>query len=172
MSSQSRLGWIGLGSMGLAMATNMQKHLSTSQLPPLQYWNRTISRGDSLKDIGGEPASSVEELVQSCDLIFISVCNHLPPGYTNSKHTGNNLINETAKRRHRPPNPHQENNFLIHPPHPPLQNIHRHNNNPPQHQHLPHYTIHFSRRNISLLSSLRFHTRRCRRPVTHRHRRT
>ena len=75
MSTQQpvRLGWIGLGSMGLAMATNIQKHLSQHNLPPLKYWNRTLSRGDSLKDIGGTPCPSITELVQNCDIIFISV---------------------------------------------------------------------------------------------------
>jgi len=74
MSTQPlRLGWIGLGSMGLAMAINIQKHLAQNNLPPLKYWNRTLSRGDSLKDIGSTPCSGVKELVQNCDVIFISV---------------------------------------------------------------------------------------------------
>ncbi|KAF2034938.1 NAD(P)-binding protein [Setomelanomma holmii] len=68
-----RLGWIGLGSMGLAMATNIQNYLTQHQLPPLKYWNRTISRGDSLKSIGGVPCVSPEDLVQACDIIFISL---------------------------------------------------------------------------------------------------
>jgi 3-hydroxyisobutyrate dehydrogenase-like beta-hydroxyacid dehydrogenase len=68
-----RLGWIGLGSMGLAMATNIQKHLASNTYPALKYWNRTISRGEPLKQAGGIPCSSPEELVQNCDVIFISV---------------------------------------------------------------------------------------------------
>ncbi|KAI4687622.1 uncharacterized protein J4E88_003213 [Alternaria novae-zelandiae] len=55
------------------MATNIQKHLSQHSLPPLKYWNRTLSRGDSLKDIGGTPCPSIADLVQNCDVIFISV---------------------------------------------------------------------------------------------------
>ncbi|KAH7095876.1 hypothetical protein FB567DRAFT_432639 [Paraphoma chrysanthemicola] len=72
-TTPQRLGWIGLGSMGLAMATNIQKHLTQHHLPPLNYWNRTISRGQPLKDIGGTPCASPEDLVQSCDIIFISL---------------------------------------------------------------------------------------------------
>jgi 3-hydroxyisobutyrate dehydrogenase-like beta-hydroxyacid dehydrogenase len=68
-----RLGWIGLGSMGLAMANNIQKHLKQNCLPSLQYWNRTLSRGVPLKELGGVPCQSVEGLVQSCDVIFVSV---------------------------------------------------------------------------------------------------
>ncbi|KAH5552937.1 hypothetical protein HBI25_179320 [Parastagonospora nodorum] len=68
-----RLGWIGLGSMGLAMATNLQKHLVDNSLPSIRYWNRTISRGEPLKQIGGITSQSPEDLVDNCDIIFISV---------------------------------------------------------------------------------------------------
>jgi 3-hydroxyisobutyrate dehydrogenase-like beta-hydroxyacid dehydrogenase len=59
--------------MGLAMANNIQKHLKQESLSSLRYWNRTLSRGDPLKELGGVPCQSVEDLVQSCDMIFISV---------------------------------------------------------------------------------------------------
>lgn len=72
-----RLGWIGLGSMGLAMATNIQKHLKEKSLLSLKYWNRTISRGDSLREIGGVPCLSPIEVLEDCDAIFISVSNSL-----------------------------------------------------------------------------------------------
>ncbi|KAI0590692.1 NAD binding domain of 6-phosphogluconate dehydrogenase [Pyrenophora tritici-repentis] len=49
LPKELRLGWIGLGSMGLAMATNMQNYITQQILPPLKYWNRTLSRGDTLK---------------------------------------------------------------------------------------------------------------------------
>ncbi|KAF9696138.1 hypothetical protein EKO04_006109 [Ascochyta lentis] len=68
-----QLGWIGLGSMGLAMALNIQKHLHASSQPNLKYWNRTLSKGDPLKDMAGESSSSVSELASSCSVIFISV---------------------------------------------------------------------------------------------------
>ncbi|KAF2018759.1 NAD(P)-binding protein [Aaosphaeria arxii CBS 175.79] len=77
MSAQnaSRLGWIGLGSMGLAMATNIQKHLNENEAAPLRYFNRTISRGEALKEIGGVPGDSIAKLTNECDIIFISVSN-------------------------------------------------------------------------------------------------
>lgn len=68
-----RLGWIGLGNMGLGMATNIQQYLNKTGYPSLRFWNRTISRGASLQDIGGVPCGSVAELAESCDMIFISV---------------------------------------------------------------------------------------------------
>lgn len=55
------------------MASNLQQHLSEQGLPALRFSSRNISRGDSLKDIGGIPCQHVGELVQSCDVIFISV---------------------------------------------------------------------------------------------------
>lgn len=77
-STPLRLGWIGLGSMGLAMALNLQKHLQSKNLPSLKYWNRTISRGQPLHDIGGTPCHSPNEVVQDCNIIFISVCSSQP----------------------------------------------------------------------------------------------
>ncbi|KAL1607870.1 hypothetical protein SLS60_002808 [Paraconiothyrium brasiliense] len=70
-----RLGWFGLGSMGLAMASNLQKHLTEKSLPALHYANRNLSKGDPLKQVGGVPCQDVNELVQTCDVIFISVTN-------------------------------------------------------------------------------------------------
>lgn len=59
--------------MGLAMATNLQKHLSSTSLPNLLYHNRTISRGDPLKDLQASPASSISHLVSNADIIFLSL---------------------------------------------------------------------------------------------------
>jgi pyrroline-5-carboxylate reductase len=68
-----QLGWIGLGSMGLAMAINIQEHLKQNKLPHLHYANRTISRGDPLRELGGLPCLSIADLVQNVDVVFISV---------------------------------------------------------------------------------------------------
>ncbi|KAL4934129.1 NAD(P)-dependent oxidoreductase [Aspergillus undulatus] len=72
----SRIGWYGLGSMGLAMATNLQKHLATkSTLNNLMYTNRTMSRGDALKALGATPETSFSKLVAQCAIIFTMVSN-------------------------------------------------------------------------------------------------
>ncbi|TQN69638.1 Glyoxylate/succinic semialdehyde reductase 2 [Colletotrichum shisoi] len=68
-----RLGWIGLGSTGIGMATNLQKHLSKLGAPSLQYHNRTMSRGDPLAEIGGLARPEVEDLVSNTDIIFVSL---------------------------------------------------------------------------------------------------
>ncbi|KAH7559258.1 hypothetical protein BM1_04195 [Bipolaris maydis] len=68
------VGWIGLGSMGLAMATNIQKHIQQhpDDYPPLKYWNRTPSRGKPLEGLGATACPTIADLVQICNVIFIS----------------------------------------------------------------------------------------------------
>ncbi|TVY28031.1 putative oxidoreductase [Lachnellula hyalina] len=75
MASQThpRLGWIGLGSMGLAMATNLQKHLKANSAAPLHFTNRTLSRGAPLEKLGGVPIASVSEVLKGSDIIFLSL---------------------------------------------------------------------------------------------------
>ncbi|KAI5460377.1 NAD binding domain of 6-phosphogluconate dehydrogenase-domain-containing protein [Mariannaea sp. PMI_226] len=68
-----KLGWIGLGSMGLPMATNLQQHLSKIGASNLQYYNRTIARGEPLKAQGGVPSASIKDLVTSTDIVFMSL---------------------------------------------------------------------------------------------------
>lgn len=52
----------------------------------MRYWNRTTSRGEPLKHIGGIPSQSPEDLVENCDIIFISVRNT----QTTQEHTSSN----------------------------------------------------------------------------------
>ncbi|KAH8426252.1 NAD(P)-dependent oxidoreductase [Aspergillus melleus] len=70
-----RIGWFGLGSMGLAMATNLQRHLVAKQAPGLIYSNRTLSRGDVLQSLGATPESDFKKLVVQSDIIFTMVSN-------------------------------------------------------------------------------------------------
>lgn len=59
--------------MGLAMATNLQRHLTTKNALNLVYSNRTMSRGEPLKAIGGIPETNFEKLVAQCGIIFTMV---------------------------------------------------------------------------------------------------
>ncbi|KAH7324967.1 NAD binding domain of 6-phosphogluconate dehydrogenase [Stachybotrys elegans] len=52
------------------MAMNLQKHLAGSHI---RYFNRTLSRGDDLKEAGGIPANSVKDVVDESDVVFISL---------------------------------------------------------------------------------------------------
>lgn len=55
------------------MALNIQSYSRANNQPPLHYWNRTISKGDTLRDIGGIPTESIRDLAAACDMIWISV---------------------------------------------------------------------------------------------------
>ncbi|KAH1606018.1 hypothetical protein KXX21_006091, partial [Aspergillus fumigatus] len=71
----TRIGWYGLGSMGLAMATNLQRHLATKGALNLVYSNRTMARGDTLKRLGAVPEPSFPNLVAQCGIIFTMISN-------------------------------------------------------------------------------------------------
>ncbi|KAI0975674.1 hypothetical protein F4678DRAFT_277336 [Xylaria arbuscula] len=71
-TTSPRLGWIGLGSMGNAMAKNIHTYLQSQPGAPLCFYNRTASRGDALEAIGGERCASVSELATRCGIVFIS----------------------------------------------------------------------------------------------------
>ncbi|KAF2970634.1 hypothetical protein GQX73_g2921 [Xylaria multiplex] len=72
-TASPRLGWIGLGSMGNAMAKNIHAYLQSQSGTSLQFYNRTASRGDALEALGGERCASVAGLAARSDIIFISV---------------------------------------------------------------------------------------------------
>lgn len=59
--------------MGLGMSLNLQKYLKSNNLSPLRYSNRTLSKGDLLRDEGATPEEKFEDLVQNSDIIFTMV---------------------------------------------------------------------------------------------------
>ncbi|PYH85797.1 putative 3-hydroxyisobutyrate dehydrogenase [Aspergillus uvarum CBS 121591] len=71
--SAPRVGWYGLGSMGLGMSLNLQKYFQAKDLPPLRYSNRTISKGDALRDAGAVAEEEFGALVQGSDVIFTMI---------------------------------------------------------------------------------------------------
>lgn len=60
-----RIGFVGLGTMGAFMATNL---LNAGF--PLTVWNRTASRADALAALGAIKAASPAELGRSCDVVI------------------------------------------------------------------------------------------------------
>ncbi|CAH0047373.1 unnamed protein product [Clonostachys solani] len=67
------IGWYGLGSMGIKMALNLQRHLSAQGMAPLRYSNRTLSKGEELQKIGAIPESEFGELVNQSSIIFTMI---------------------------------------------------------------------------------------------------
>lgn len=165
-----RLGWIGLGSMGLAMATNIQKHIQQqhNRLPPLKYWNRTLARGKPLEELGATACDTIADLVQSCDVIFISVNFPLHPFPEQTQHEwkkeSRKLTHSPGQRRHSPNQHH--NVYPVQWSHIP-QNHRRHHNRPSLHHCLHQRLLRPKRCRLPRSPRLRRHTRRTSRPTPH-----
>ncbi|OHW91557.1 6-phosphogluconate dehydrogenase family protein [Colletotrichum incanum] len=75
MAVAESFGWYGLGSMGIGMALNLQKHLASNGLKPLRYSNRTLSRGDVLREAEALPERDFETLVLKSTVMFTMISN-------------------------------------------------------------------------------------------------
>ena len=67
MNTTPRIGWLGTGRMGTAMATQLLKGGTE-----LAVWNRTAAKAKPLLDLGAQPAQTISAL-KSCDIVFITV---------------------------------------------------------------------------------------------------
>ena len=67
MSSGARIGWIGIGRMGYAMAERLAKAGAD-----LTVWNRTRSKAEPLAGYGAKIAASLAELAD-CEIVFCMV---------------------------------------------------------------------------------------------------
>ncbi|HYD19340.1 MAG TPA: 2-hydroxy-3-oxopropionate reductase [Patescibacteria group bacterium] len=63
-----KLGFIGLGIMGLPMAINLRKAGYS-----VAAWNRTAIRGEPLAELGGTICESAKEVAENADIIFTCV---------------------------------------------------------------------------------------------------
>ncbi|MEJ8548265.1 NAD(P)-dependent oxidoreductase [Brevibacillus borstelensis] len=63
-----KIGWIGLGNMGIPMASNL---LAAGY--DVYVWNRTPEKAEPLTSLGAVFAGSIEKAVESCDIIFTMV---------------------------------------------------------------------------------------------------
>ncbi|OJD29867.1 6-phosphogluconate dehydrogenase family protein [Diplodia corticola] len=70
----ARVGWYGLGSMGLGMALNLTRHLKSAGAPPLRYSNRTLEKGKPLAEAGALPEQNYEAVVNASDIVFTMAC--------------------------------------------------------------------------------------------------
>lgn len=59
--------------MGIGMSKNLQKYLTSTSAPALIYTNRTLSRGESLKELGAIPVETVKEVASKSEIIFSCV---------------------------------------------------------------------------------------------------
>ena len=66
--STIKIGWAGLGNMGIPMATNLLKAGY-----PLQVFNRTREKEEPLLDAGAQSAAGLSSLATDNDMIFVMV---------------------------------------------------------------------------------------------------
>ena len=67
MSDSTRLGWIGIGRMGYAMASRLAQ-----QGADLTVWNRTRAKAEPLTKHGAKVAQTLSDLA-ACDIVFVMV---------------------------------------------------------------------------------------------------
>ncbi|WVW83946.1 hypothetical protein I302_105969 [Kwoniella bestiolae CBS 10118] len=70
--SPLRIGYIGLGAMGLPISINLTKYIKSNNLPPMIVWNRSPAKYELLKPHAPDTqfAESVEEVIEKSDIVF------------------------------------------------------------------------------------------------------
>jgi 3-hydroxyisobutyrate dehydrogenase-like beta-hydroxyacid dehydrogenase len=69
-ATKARLGWIGIGRMGAAMAERLAKAGAD-----LTVWNRTRAKAEPLARVGAKIADRLSDLA-SCDIVFVMVSTY------------------------------------------------------------------------------------------------
>ncbi|KAJ2377945.1 hypothetical protein IW150_001092 [Coemansia sp. RSA 2607] len=70
-----RIGFVGLGNMGQAMALNMQAHRVANGNPPISVYNRTPSKTLPLAEKGALVCESPSAVAANSDVVFLSLFN-------------------------------------------------------------------------------------------------
>jgi 3-hydroxyisobutyrate dehydrogenase-like beta-hydroxyacid dehydrogenase len=70
MSANAKLGWIGVGRMGYAMAERLARHGAD-----LTVWNRTRAKAEPLSEVGARVADRITDLA-GCDIVFVMVSTY------------------------------------------------------------------------------------------------
>ncbi|HEY5121288.1 MAG TPA: NAD(P)-dependent oxidoreductase [Acidimicrobiales bacterium] len=65
-ASRERVGFVGLGTMGVLMAANLARAGFA-----LTVWNRTSGRADELRDLGALEVASPADLARQCDVVVM-----------------------------------------------------------------------------------------------------
>ena len=94
--SKVKLGWIGLGNMGNPMVMNLLKAGFE-----VMVFNRTKDKEAPLLNAGAKSASSLQELIETCDVVFTMLSNDSavkevvegPTGLLSASVAGKTIIN-------------------------------------------------------------------------------
>jgi 3-hydroxyisobutyrate dehydrogenase-like beta-hydroxyacid dehydrogenase len=77
MSSEIKIGYIGLGSLGSAIFPNLADYAKSNNLPAPVIWNRSQEKYAPIQQVHPEVvgAKAVEEVVEKCNVIFTCLVN-------------------------------------------------------------------------------------------------
>ncbi|KAJ1731997.1 hypothetical protein LPJ72_003659 [Coemansia sp. Benny D160-2] len=70
-----RVGWIGLGNLGIEMAKNLQSYRSENGLSAITVYNRTAAKCQAVEQLGASVAGSAAAVAAASDVIFLSLFN-------------------------------------------------------------------------------------------------
>ncbi|KAJ1664177.1 hypothetical protein IW140_004205 [Coemansia sp. RSA 1813] len=70
-----RVGWIGLGNLGIEMAKNLQSYRSDNGLSPVTVYNRTTAKCQAVEQLGATVSSSPAKVALASDVVFLSLFN-------------------------------------------------------------------------------------------------
>ncbi|KAJ2894629.1 hypothetical protein GGI21_005260 [Coemansia aciculifera] len=70
-----RVGWVGLGAMGSAMARNLQEYRIAQGLSPIGVYNRTQAKCDQVAALGAKVYESPSDVANASDVVFLSLFN-------------------------------------------------------------------------------------------------
>ncbi|KAJ2658722.1 hypothetical protein IWW48_003870 [Coemansia sp. RSA 1200] len=70
-----RVGWIGLGNLGIEMAKNIQSYRSENGLSPITVYNRTAAKCQAVEQLGASVAGSPAAVAAASDVVFLSLFN-------------------------------------------------------------------------------------------------
>jgi len=72
MSDPYKIGYVGLGNIGVQVCNNLGRYASSNNLPPLSIWNRSPEKYTQVAEDckGAHLAKEVEEVVERSNVIF------------------------------------------------------------------------------------------------------
>ncbi|HEU4664158.1 MAG TPA: NAD(P)-dependent oxidoreductase [Dokdonella sp.] len=77
------IGFVGLGTMGLPIATNLLR----AGVGPLRVWNRTAARADALVECGAVRCASIDALWREADLVMLMLFDETAADAVLGRHT-------------------------------------------------------------------------------------
>lgn len=81
MPDYPKIGYAGLGDIGLPLAINLAEYVKLNNLPPLAVWDKL--KGKYAKIHGSVGVDKLEDLQKGCDILFINLPTDDPDDHCN-----------------------------------------------------------------------------------------